>query len=209
MFSNNIAYPLTIAAEKPSVHVMHTGSNSQIILCHQQQVENNADFAYSIFSVILAFGSPISKIGQIAYRPSVQSQRLVRVDLWFFKYNFFIFNSQMSKNYGNCVLYHVDLFKPRIYSGKRTFVTALTAQVQPFLCLRRLIHAPLKYAVTFVFAQMRKYAKLRSNFILLYSFMYILHTTTLKCHIWMCECHFCLLLKRCENLRFYQFLVTF
>ena len=119
------------------------------------------------------------------------------------------FGTSISKNYGNCVLYHVDLFKPRIYSGKRTFVTALTAQVQPFLCLRRLIHAPLKYPVTFVFSQMRKYAQISSDLVLLYSFMYILHTTTLKCHIWMCECHFCLLLKRCENLRFYQFLVTF
>ena len=46
MFSNNIVYPLTVAAEKPSAHVMHTGSNSKIILCHPQQVENNTDFAY-------------------------------------------------------------------------------------------------------------------------------------------------------------------
>ena len=46
MFSNNTAYTLTIAAEKPSVHAMHTGSNTKIILCHQQQVENNTDFAY-------------------------------------------------------------------------------------------------------------------------------------------------------------------
>ena len=45
MFSNNLAYLLTIAAKKPSVYVMHMGYNSKIIL-NQQRVENNTEFAY-------------------------------------------------------------------------------------------------------------------------------------------------------------------
>ena len=119
------------------------------------------------------------------------------------------FGAPVSKNYGDCVQYHVELSKPHILSGKRTFCVKCDMRYSLFCVLESWFVRPWNIRLLSFLLKWGNMPKLvQIWFCYIHSCIFYTQTT-LKGLIWMFECHFCLLLKWCEYLRFYPFLVTF